>query len=257
MDRQNIERTVIYTLIIILSAALIAGSVALILQITRDPSVDDGTPKQTSGSGEADVTNPPQKNPPETNTQTDETTGSGEPGESGGETTPTVTLPPVTAPETDPVHVTTYESSKKMYALSNVNVRESYTTDSVILGMFYKSEEVTVTGETDNGWFVVKFNGHTGYIRSDLLTEDQESSKIVITTYTAAKTMYAKSEVNFREGPTTNSKSFGLIPAGTAVSVIGETDNRWYQVVYDGKTAFIKSDFLSQTKPDVSGDNDA
>ncbi len=241
MDRPNVERTVIYTLIIILSVALIAGSIALILQLTRDPDTGDG--KKSTAEQTDEKTEPPTATePPETTGKAPETGDTGAP-----ETTaPPVTQPPVTEPS---VNVTVYDTPRKMYATSNVNARESYSTTSVILGMFYKSEEVTVTGETDNGWYQVKFNNHTAYIRSDLLTDDADKTKVSITTYTAAKTMYASSNVNVRESYTTNSKSIELIPMGTEVSVTGETDNGWYQVSYNGAVAYIKSEYLSNTKP--------
>jgi len=45
--------------------------------------------------------------------------------------------------------------------------------------------------------------------------------------------------VNLREKPTTKSASLGRYDNGTAVAVLGETENGWYQVSVDGKTGYM------------------
>lgn len=239
MDPKNIERAALYTLIIILTAALIAGGAALVVHFSKSSGEDTG-----GGSGTQT-----QRRDPDATREPDESTA---PIETDGTTEPKGT-DAVTEPDTDvpitPVRVTTYNEPKKMYALYNANARESYTTESVIIDMFYMGDEVTVTGEADNGWYQVKCGTRTAYIRGDLLTDDKSKTEPTIKVYTVPKTMYTTGNINLRESYTTKSEILDTIPEGTAVTVTGETDNNWYQVEYGDKKGFIKSDLLSNTKP--------
>lgn len=243
MDPRKIERIVLYSVIGVLAAALI-GTVAFIL--FSNLSGDGGGKKETTvttdnGTDIGDMSEPPGTDA-ETEPETDDKTGTSDTG--------SVTEPPaVTERPGVNFKVLEYDEPKTMYALYNVNARESATTDSIILFMIYQSESVTVKGETDNGWYVVEARGVTAYVRSDLLTDDASASAVEITEYTEPKTMYALQNVNVREGSSTNSKIITTINAGTEVKVTGETSNGWYRVDYDGQTAYIKSEYLSNTRP--------
>lgn len=50
-----------------------------------------------------------------------------------------------------------------------INIREKMTTDSDKVGVVYAGEKVTVIMSYAEGWTKVKWNGKTGYIRTDLL----------------------------------------------------------------------------------------
>lgn len=241
MDPKNIERAAIYTLIIILTAALIAGTVALFVHFSRGGETEDtNAPRQTNRVTPETASDPSTtaEEPPATNPE--ETTG-----------TEAVTDTPTTE-ETDPepeVNVTAYDTPRLMYALYNANARESYTTASIIIGMFYKGDEITVTGEVNNGWYQVKYGIYTAYIRGDLLTANKDEAAITIKTYSASKIMYAASNVNVRSSYSTNSDILTTLSTGDEVTVIGETDNGWYQISYNEGTAYIKADLLSASKP--------
>ena len=49
------------------------------------------------------------------------------------------------------------------------NIREKMSTDSEKVGVAYPGEKVTVIMSYAEGWTKVKWNGKTGYIRTDLL----------------------------------------------------------------------------------------
>jgi uncharacterized protein YgiM (DUF1202 family) len=55
----------------------------------------------------------------------------------------------------------------------SVNVRESASTSSDILGKARKDETYTELDDLD-GWFAISFNGTTGYVKSDYVTEVTE-----------------------------------------------------------------------------------
>lgn len=246
MNNRNIERIVLYVVIGVLSVALIgAAAVAIITNLNKAP--DNGGGSEPIDNTEATVGDETDDAPDETEPETGDVTGS-ETTSEPETTVPDTTRPAVTEPN---FNVNAYDAPKTMYALFNVNVRASATTDSIILFMIYQSEAVTVKGETDNGWYVIEARGSTGYVRCDLLTDDPTAAEVHITEYTEPKTMYAKSDVNVRESYSTNSKVITTVEVGTEVTVTGETDNGWYQVLYDGATAYIKSEYLAVTKPTV------
>lgn len=67
--------------------------------------------------------------------------------------------------------------SGDMYATRQVNVRESYSTDSQIAGTLSAGEAVSTTGFTDNGWIQVSYNGKKAYVYADYLSWDAPAVK--------------------------------------------------------------------------------
>lgn len=97
--------------------------------------------------------------------------------------TSTVTV----TPKAEPVFTTVNQT---VYAKSETNVRESYSTTSSSFGMLSTGESVTRIGIGDNGWSKVTYNGKTAYIYSNNLTttkpEEVKSSDKALKTLTIA-----------------------------------------------------------------------
>ena len=53
-----------------------------------------------------------------------------------------------------------------------------------------------------------------------------------------------KSNVNFREGPSTSYKSYGILKQNTEVLVLEYTNTNWYKVLYDNKVGYISTKYL-------------
>ena len=64
------------------------------------------------------------------------------------------------------------------------------------------------------------------------------------------KTMYATGDINVRSGYSAVSSIAGSLKKGDAVTVVGIGSNGWSKVTYNGKTAYIKTDLLTSTKPE-------
>ena len=62
-------------------------------------------------------------------------------------------------------------SSGKAKAKDTVNIRESASTDAGRVAVAYKGEEMTVVNKQADGWTKVKFNGKTGYVKSEYLEQ--------------------------------------------------------------------------------------
>lgn len=68
----------------------------------------------------------------------------------------------------------------------------------------------------------------------------------------SSDTVYATTTVNIRKDASSSSESLGKITAGTSVERIETLSNGWSKVLYDGKTAYIKSEYLTTNKPSDS-----
>ena len=122
------------------------------------------------------------------------------------------------------------QATTTMYATANVNVRASDSASSQKLGTLTKGQAVASTGKTEKGWYIVNYNGQTGYVSGKYLTADGATS--TTTTETATT-------------PVTESTPTSTIPDGTKKNTAdntvfvarGKTPNGltiWY---VDGDTA--------------------
>lgn len=106
-----------------------------------------------------------------------------------------------------------------------------------------KEITVPVTASADTGTSVVSLATET---------PAQVSPKTVysVMEYETPVTMYTSDTVNVRAGAGTDYDKVGKLRWGNQLQVTGETDNGWYEVIYDGITAFIKGDYMV---PDLPG----
>lgn len=163
--------------------------------------------------------------------------------------------------------LSTYAQQTTMYSADSdvVNIRSGPGTDADIVGTLAAGGKVTVTGET-SGWYQVSVNGVTGYIRKDFLTSTQTTTPSTTSAanstsdsasaaeiasasnYSSASTLYTTDGVNVRANPGTGSGVLATLGAGSAVTVIGETDN-WYIVSTGSGKGYIAKSYLSSKAP--------
>lgn len=77
--------------------------------------------------------------------------------------------PETEAPETEAPVSSAIPEGTVITLEKTVNVREKMTTDSDKVGVVYAGEKVTVVMSYAEGWTKVKWDGKTGYVRTDLL----------------------------------------------------------------------------------------
>ncbi len=150
---------------------------------------------------------------------------------------------------------TTEEVKETVYATAGVNIRAKASTDSEILGTLAAGSSITRTSNS-NGWSKVDYNGKTGYIKSDYLTttkpQNQSSSSSGNTIEEVNETVYATDGVNIRAKASADSEKIGSLAAGNSITRTGKLSNGWSRVEFSGKTGYIKSDYLTTTKPSVT-----
>lgn len=87
--------------------------------------------------------------------------------------------------------------------------------------------------------------------------EDEEKEEVkvpqlsdyTITALPEAKVMYASNPVNVRKGPTTDFERVGGLNRGQEVSVTGQADTGWYEIVLGEEKAFVSDHYLQNEKP--------
>jgi uncharacterized protein YkwD len=67
----------------------------------------------------------------------------------------------------------------------------------------------------------------------------------------ADTSMFAKSSVNVRKGPSTDNDQVGSLSTGQEVTVTGLTSTNWYRINYNGTEAYVSGKYLLNEKPQV------
>lgn len=71
----------------------------------------------------------------------------------------------------------------------------------------------------------------------------------------ASKTMYSTDDVNVRSSYSTSSSAVGSLKKDDQVTVTGIASNGWTRIKYNGQTAYVSSQFLTDTKPKEKSNN--
>ena len=61
--------------------------------------------------------------------------------------------------------------------------------------------------------------------------------------------MYASTSVNVRQGPSTDYEIVGFLNSGRDVTVTGQADTGWYEILYNENKAFVSNKYLQNEKP--------
>ena len=72
-----------------------------------------------------------------------------------------------------------------------------------------------------------------------------------VTKFDTVYTLYASDTVNVRAGAGTEYDKVGRVSWGSAVDVTGVTDNGWFEVLYNGASAFIRGDYIVSEMPGI------
>lgn len=165
---------------------------------------------------------------------------------------PAATPVPTATPIPQPVlpafaTVTTPEGS--------LNLRRSADQNGDILTRIPQSETVPVLA-LSGAWTQVSYNGKTGYVMSAFLTygfTEQPSDAPEPETALYAKVTTEEGSLNLRKRASSGASILARIPQGELIEVTASGE-RWSQVVYNGKTGYVRTAFLSfvevpQTRP--------
>ena len=70
-----------------------------------------------------------------------------------------------------------------------------------------------------------------------------------VTPFDSPKSMFASDPVNVRKGPTTDFERVGTLNRGQEVTVTGQADTDWYEILYGEEKVFVSDHYLQNEKP--------
>ena len=131
-----------------------------------------------------------------------------------------------------------------------VNIRASASTEADSLGKAQVGQEFTRYEVMDNGWSKIDFNGTEAYIKTEYLEEVQQEEpeesaegEADKPARQAGEKITVKENVNIRAESNTESDILGKASAGDSFTLVEEA-NGWCKFDYNGKDAYIRSDFI-------------
>ena len=90
-----------------------------------------------------------------------------------------------------------------------------------------------------------------GQTSQNLVKKNSTVTEYKINVFDKEKNYYSNDRVNIRKGAGTDFDRLTTIKRDTMVTVLGETDNGWYQVKYNDEVGYIKSDYLQEQEPGI------
>ena len=175
---------------------------------------------------------------------------------------PSQPVPTRPAPTDAPENEGYTENKAKVYiAEDDVNVRTGPGRDHKSLAKLPKGTALNRLALGDDGWSKVEFNNQHAYVKSSLLTEEApslpENSPVKpentekVTYKEVKETVYSTDSVFIRPQPNTASGDLGSLNYGDSIERTAIGDNGWSKVIWDGKTAYAYSKYLSKEKPEM------
>lgn len=125
----------------------------------------------------------------------------------------------------------------------NVNIRKSDSENADKIATISAGTTLLCTNQKANGWSEVIYNGETGYIKSEFLVKPGEDGGADIETN---GTLMINETIKIRKEPSTEAGYYGVGYAGQTFEKIETLDNGWTKILFEGKEAYIKSDYIVQ-----------
>lgn len=167
--------------------------------------------------------------------------------------------------EQQPAEPTPTPVNETVVTTDKVNVRASDSENADRIGQVEAGASLTRYETRDNGWSKIDYNGQEGYIKSEYLqvqgtneepqpeqpadTEQSadteqpaETEQSDSNTYTGKIT--AKESVRVRASANESGDVLGMVYQGETYNLIMEQADGWCKIDYNGKTGYVKSDYV-------------
>ena len=144
-------------------------------------------------------------------------------------------------------------------SLQDLNVRAEPKVSAPCLGRLPRGSKVEVKAAVqengkDTGWYEIAYNGKTAYVAAMYVGKTAPAPQQTIKSNAFTGYVTSVGDLNVRAEPKVSAQRLGGLPRGSQVNVRGMVqengkDTGWYQITYNGKTAYVASAFVSKTKP--------
>lgn len=119
----------------------------------------------------------------------------------------------------------------------SLNLRSGPGLSHPVISQLNEGDIVVILERTDDEWYHINYHGEIGYVNSQFLKD------VLIAENFNAQGCVTGDTVNLRTKPSKTSEALGTYPERTVMIVIGINDG-WYKVKHDGKTGYIRSDYM-------------
>ncbi len=202
-------------------------------QIARDVSVRVAELRENEGNAESVSEDGTQEGDQET-TGEGTTTEGGEEGDTSGDDT--------AGDDTQEDETQNSNTGSFMVETTTaVNVRKSDSENADRIAQVPGGTQLTCLEQRANGWSHVIYNDEDGYIKSDYVRVVGGESN---NTAASNGKITVTSTVNVRGSASINGEVLGMAYAGESFELL-ERGAEWTKILFNGKTAYVKSDYVS------------
>ncbi|WP_158289428.1 C40 family peptidase [Paenibacillus flagellatus] len=118
----------------------------------------------------------------------------------------------------------------------SVNLRSAPSTDSSVYQTLKPGTAVDIISQVNSYWYKISVGGKVGYASTDYISGSASSGGTTAT---------IERGVNFRSAPSTDSRVYRLLKAGTQVQVLEKVNSYWLHISVDGQTGYVSTDYVS------------
>ena len=147
----------------------------------------------------------------------------------------------------------TYSKGQVVNTSVGLNIRQSASTSSAVLGTLMDGEIFDIISESGN-WYNIKWGNIVGFVYKDYVklvnasgnnnSSSTDSSGNAITS--KGKVINVPTNLRVRTEPNTSSNILGYLIEGNEVSIIG-TAGDWYKIDFNGKVGYVYGEYIQVT----------
>lgn len=138
----------------------------------------------------------------------------------------------------------TLPKEMKAKATDVVNIRSSASQTADKVGKAQTGEEFDVIKVWENGWTEIKYEGGSGFIKSEYVSIIEEAQEPAAQDKDVIGSVTANTTVNIRSAASQTSEKVGVVYEGEKLDLLEKRSDGWCKVRYDGKEAYVKSEFV-------------
>lgn len=137
------------------------------------------------------------------------------------------------------VEVASISKGQVINVTSTLRIRESASTSSSVLGTMMNGSIFDIISKSGS-WYQIKYNGITGYVHGDYVSEVASSSAIS----TKGKVYNVSTNLRVRSGASTSSSILGYLTNNTEVTIVG-SEGEWYKIKYNNGYGYVSKQYIT------------
>lgn len=141
-----------------------------------------------------------------------------------------------------------YELYRSTNKNENLNIRNGPGKNYDVVGAIKPGTEVRIIGESENGYLPINYKGSLAFIAAaymERIEEGSTESSGVSKEATAGNIYITSTNLNIRTQPGNNGTVIETLSKGEEVIVVGELENGYYPISYNGKTGYAYAKYLN------------